>query len=506
MAEIKDSRFVMELNEISKTFGGVHALESITFNLQRGKIIALVGENGAGKSTLINIISGLYYSDTGYMTLESNRVLWDNPKQALDHGIAVVHQELTLFPNLTVAENVFAGKQSVILKFGRLDKKQMYDRTKEILNRLNVEIDPNDLVETLSLSNQQMVEIAKALMWAPKILILDEATSALDNSQVEALFSVVRELSAQDVTVLIVSHRMYELLEIADMALVLKDGKLVKSFDSLENVTQKMLVETMLGREINAIDQKKNTEHNSETMLSVHHVSNNVLKDVSLHAEPGKIIGFGGLRGHGQEEILRVLFGLSSKTSGEILFDGKPYVPHDPMKAIKAGFAYVPPDRKTEGLILDLSVEFNLTSVILGRQRKLSNAFGFIRQRNERQIIHEIRDKLQIMQKEWRQQIKFLSGGNQQKVAIGKWLKSNYRILLMDEPTRGIDVATKREIYHFLRELSGSGISILFVSTDSTELLEISDRIYVFYEGGVNAVLEGDEMNETCLTHAIMGN
>ena len=498
--------FILHLSGISKRFGGIQALRDTSLDIERGKIIALVGENGAGKSTLINIVSGLYPPDTGTVDFNGERVSWQSPAQALRHGIAVVHQELTLFPNLTVSENVFVGNGRVVLGGGRLDRAHMRHECQRLLAQLGLKAQPEQYASELSLAEQQLVEVAKALAWKPRLLILDEATSALDAHQVDTLFQTVRFLKGQGTTVLFVSHRMAEITRLCDQALVLKDGMIMAQVDDEEmrTISEQKLVEAMVGKSVSAFYPDKSHLPASAPLIQVEGLSNQVLRGVDLTVRPGEIIGLGGLRGHGQEEFLRTLFGMpAGQTTGRILLNGRPYTPQSPRKAVAQGLAYVPPDRKTEGVAQRLGVEINLASVIL--RKSLQKKGGALNLKKTRELISQMRSEMNIGQLQWRQTVSSLSGGNQQKVVLGKWLKSGFQVLLMDEPTRGIDVVTKHEIYDFLRRLTETGVAVVAVSTDALELLGISDRIYVFYEGAVQATLEGGSLNEAALTQAIMG-
>lgn len=492
---------VLSAKDIRKSFGGIDVLKNISIEVKRSHVLALVGENGAGKSTLINIISGLLQPDEGELFYEAQEISWSTPKQALKKGIAVVHQELTLFKNLPIYENVFAGNDEVIHR-GRLDRKAMRQRSAELMPRLGLALNPDELVENLTMAQQQIVEIVKAIAWKPKLLILDEATSALDTRQVDKLFACCRELKAEGTAIIFVSHRMPEIFEIADEALVIKDGTPVGYYDSLGEVTENDLVNCMVGHTVESIFPPKSEEKPREPLLEIQNLSTENIKDVSIHVRQGEIIGLGGLRGHGQEELLRTLFGLEHVKSGEIMLDRKPYIVKNVGHAIQSGFAYVPPERKTEGLVLTLPIEENLSISVLS---KVSGLFGYIHRKKEAAILDEIHGRLQIDQRRWHQMAGHLSGGNQQKIVIGKWLKSDFKVLLMDEPTRGVDVATKHEIYLFLRELAAQGIAVLLVSTDMLELMGISDRIYIFYEGKVHGELTGSDINEEKVTYAIMG-
>lgn len=492
---------VLSAKEIVKSFGGLDVLKHISINIKKGRVLALVGENGAGKSTLINILSGSLQADSGELYYEGKEIAWATPKKALQNGIAVVHQELTLFHNLPVYENVFAGN-SATTRGMRLDRATMRAESGRLLEKLGVQLDLNTLVGELTMAQQQIVEIAKAAAWKPKLLILDEATSALDTVQVQKLFAFCRELLAEGTAIIFVSHRMPEIFEIADEVMVIKDGTTVGFYDQLEAVTENDLVNCMMGYTVETIYPEKNVNEMRPPILTTRGLSTKKIHDVSIEVRPGEIIGLGGLRGHGQEELLRTLFGLESVTGGEITIDGNAYEAKNVQKAIRSGFAYVPPDRKTEGLVMTLPIEENLTISAL---RDLSGFMGRINLRREKAMQNEVRDRLRIDQRQYRQLAGRLSGGNQQKIVIGKWLKSGFKVLLMDEPTRGVDVATKHEIYLFLRELVAQGVAVLLVSTEIMELMGISDRIYIFYEGRVHAELKGADINEEKVTYAIMG-
>lgn len=497
----KKESVILSAKQISKSFGGLSVLKDISLEVQKGHVLSLVGENGAGKSTLINIMSGLLQPDGGELFYENQEITWSTPKQALQRGVAVVHQELTLFQNLPIYENIFAGNSDVI-KRGRLDRAKMRKTSVELLEKLGLQLNPDLLVQELTMAQQQIVEIAKAIAWKPKLLILDEATSALDTVQVQKLFTYCRELLAEGAAIIFVSHRMTEMFGFADQALVIKDGCPVGYYDTLENVTENDMINCMVGYAVDTIFPPKNENESRPPILEIKNLTTKSTENVSIKVRPGEIIGLGGLRGHGQEALLKTIFGLEPAKSGEILLDGVSYTVKNVQHAIASGIAYVPPDRKTDGLVLTLPIEENLTISVL---HKLSGLFGRILEKKETEFQNEIRDRLRIDQRRFRQLSGHLSGGNQQKVVIGKWLKSDFKILLMDEPTRGVDVATKHEIYVFLRELVAQGVSVLLVSTEIMELMGISDRIYVFYEGKVHAELSGPDINEEKVTYAIMG-
>jgi ribose transport system ATP-binding protein len=492
-----EPKVILSAKNVSKRFGLMKALDDVSMQIHEGKVLALVGENGAGKSTLINIISGMIRADEGSILIDNSSIFWTHPAQALKRGIAVVHQELTLFGNLSVAENICIGNKAIKHK-----RKGIKDKALALLSMLEQDIDPNRPVDSLTIAEKQIVEIAKALAWNPKLLILDEATSALDSMQVDNLFKVCRLLVEKGTSIIFVSHRIPEIFKIADEALVIKDGRVVGRYESLSGVSEKELVDCMVGYSVNTIFPDKSTTKGNAPILGTIGLSNEFIKDVTMQIYPGEIIGLGGLKGHGQEMLLRTLFGIEKVTSGEIELEGKSYHVKNVEHAIKSGFAYIPPDRKSEGIVLDLPIENNLSVVIL---RQLSNAIGHIHKKKEEETLQNIRSMLRINQKTWKQLAGYLSGGNQQKVVLGKWLKSNFKVLLMDEPTRGVDIATKHEIYIFLRELAAQGACIIFASTDSIELLGISDRVYIFYEGKVHAELDKNDLTEDKVTFAIMG-
>jgi ABC-type sugar transport system ATPase subunit len=497
------ARPALNVSHISKRFGGVVALREASFSVQQGRVLTLIGENGAGKSTLINIISGAFPPDTGSVEFDGGPLSLGNTRQALRRGIVTVHQELTLFSHQTVWENIFAGHELVSRLSRQLDRQKMIKESSKLFDMLNAHIDPMVLVEQLSLADQQMVEIAKALSWSPRLLILDEATSALDDQQVQSLFRVVRNLKTQGATIIFVSHRMQEVFTISDQAIVLKDGELVATFETLEGVTEAQLIEKMVGRSLSAIFPPKAATLDGPTVLQVQDLHGALLNGVSLDVHAGEIVGLGGLQGHGQAELLQILFGAGPYRSGKAFVRERQLTLNKPIGAIEAGVAYVPPDRKTEGLFLEHPVEFNLTITLL--HRMLSSALGMIRQKKEESVIQGLRQRLRIAQRQWQQPVESLSGGNQQKVVLGKWLDMAFDLLLLDEPTRGIDVGTKGEIYRLLRNLAQQGKAVFIASTDSLELLGLCDRVYVLYEGKIQRELHGESLTEYELTHATMG-
>jgi rhamnose transport system ATP-binding protein len=493
---------LLVVNCVSKHFGGVAALSEVSLSLDKGQVLAVVGENGAGKSTLLNVMSGSVVPDRGTVRLSGAQVPLGRPRESLRRGIALVHQELTLFPNLTVAENVFIGHE-VVGSNRRLARRALNESTVRLLTGLDETIDPATEVGELPLAQQQLVEIAKALSWEPKVLILDEATSALDGHEVERLFGRVRGLVLNGMAVIFVSHRLPEVLAICHRAVVLRDGQVVKVFEDLKGVGELDLVEAILGRSLTEMFPHKSRHRSCSPVLEVTGLRGGNVHGVDITVHGGEIVGLGGLDGHGQRDLLRLVFGLVRKRAGTVTVDGTQVEPRAPRAALDAGVGYVPQERKTEGLLLPLPVETNLTLSVLAH--RLAGHGGLVRLHAERDLVRGLRQRLRIHQTRWHQAAESLSGGNQQKVVLGKWLARDCRLLLLDEPTRGVDIGARAQVYRLLRELADAGMAILIVSSDAAELLGLCDRVYVFYEGRVLRQLTGRDLNEQNLTAAILG-
>lgn len=493
---------LLDVRGVSKRFGGVRALHQVSLAVPAGRVIALVGENGAGKSTLLNVIAGVLSSDEGSVSLSGGPLPAGRAHAALGRGIATVHQELTLFENLTVAENIGIGHEPVG-RFRRVGRGPLDEQARRLLTELNCFLDPRTQVGELSLADRQLVEIAKALSWEPRVFVLDEATSALGERAVEALFACVRRMTANGIGVVFVSHRMAEIFAIGDTAVVLKDGASVAVFDDLGVVDEQTVIEAMVGRALHDLFPAKSAGREPEAILNVRALAGGTARDVDLDVHTGEIVGLGGLQGHGQQDVLRLLFGARIADAGQISLDGEPYAPSGPRAALAAGVGYMPPDRKTEGLLLSHPVETDLMLTVLGSA--LRGLVGTVSTRRERSLVSDLRRRLQIRQRLWHQPTASLSGGNQQKVMLGKWLARDCRVLLLDEPTRGVDVGTKTEVYRLVRGLADEGRAVLVASTDSLELLGLCDRIYVLYEGRVQRELVGAELTEHALTMATMG-
>ena len=483
---------------LTKSFAGNTVLRAVDFEVRPGEIHALVGENGAGKSTLINLITGVHQPDAGTISLAGTVVDRFGPRQAESLGVATVHQELSLCPHLTVAENVFLARPPT--RFGRIDAGQMERRTASRFRDLGVEIDPTALAGELPLAEQQLVEFAKATVRPLRVLILDEATSALDSGQVGLLFAALRRLRDDGAAIIFVSHRLDEVFAISDRITVLRNGEYVATVPGASTTTDQ-LVQLMVGRGVEDIFPPKPPTADvlaQPVVLSVQDLaSGKRFENVSFDLHRGEILGLGGLQGQGQHELLEALFGLH-RVEGGLGLGGHPERIRNPRDAMRHGLAYVPEDRKTEGLLVPLSVRENLALPNLGRLSR----WGILRRRGETDLVGDLVRRLQVRLRSPRQSLLRLSGGNQQKVAIAKWLPLQPSVFLLAEPTRGIDVGTKQEIYRLMRELTAAGASVLLISSDTIELLGLCDRVLAMYERRPVAMLAGDEVTEQNVVHA----
>ncbi len=483
---------------VSKRYGGVRALQNADLVIEAGRIHAVLGENGAGKSTLIKIMAGVVVPDEGRMLLDGQPVSFASPAAANAKGIACIFQELSLIPDLCVADNISISNPP--RRFGLIDRPAQRRVAEEALARAGADnIHPLALVKDLSLSRRQMVEIAKALARKPRILILDEATSALTAADVTKIYGVLKRLRAEGLALVYISHRMHEIAELADQCTVFCNGRSVASYRA-GTKTDNEVVELMIGREYSAIfpPRKSTAEHDERPLLEVRHLSwGDRLSDISLQLRAGEVIGLGGLDGQGQRELLLALFGVLNGTTGEVLVDGKPISIGGPdvAKREEIGMALIPEDRKTEGLMLPMSVGDNLSFAALSRLSR----WGIIDRRAERDAVQRIMRLLAVRADGADVPAGSLSGGNQQKLVIGKWLMMAPRILLLNDPTRGIDVGTKQEMYQLLRRLADEGAAILFYSTDYDELVGCCDRVLVMYDGAIRRELAGSDITERAL-------
>lgn len=496
-----DRNALFRMQGISKRYGGVHALEDAQLEVHAGRVHAILGENGAGKSTLIKVMSGVVAPDSGTMFLDDREVIFPDPASANRAGIVCIFQELSLIPDLSVADNIIASDPPT--RFGMIDRKAQRRLAEEALEKAGGgDIHPRARVGDLPLSRQQIVEIAKALARKPRLLILDEATSALTASDVTKVMAVLKRLRDEGMALLYISHRMHEIAELADECTVFRNGRNVASYKA-GTKTDNEVVEMMIGREYRQVfPEKTPMVHSSEPpALEVRSLNwTNTLKNISLSVRPGEVVGLGGLDGQGQRDLLLALFGVLRGVSGEVLISGKPVEVKGPRHAMSpdVGMALIPEDRKTEGLMLPMSVSQNLTFASLDRLSHL----GIIDRAAEREKVAEMIRLLAIRTASTDIPVSALSGGNQQKVVIAKWLMITPKIILLNDPTRGIDVGTKQEIYQLMRTLSAQGAAILLYSTDYDELIGCCDKVLVLYDGEVVTTLKGDEITE----HALVGS
>jgi ribose transport system ATP-binding protein len=506
---LKTDTPLIEVRDISKEFSGNYALSGVSLKIFPGKVNAIVGENGAGKSTLMKIISGVYTGYEGSVFYDGKEVIFSGTAQAQDAGIAIIHQELNLVRNMTISENIFLGREP-LTSYGLVDYRQMNKKTNEITSRLHLNLSPETPVYQLRTGQQQLVEIARALLLESKVLIMDEPTSSLSDNEIELLFDIIRDLKGRGVAIVYISHKIDELLRIADNFTALRDGRVTGSMDIGVNVVSDDIIRMMVGRDI-ITRERKQTYRKGEELLKVSNLvfrnpevqSALLVNNVSFSLCKGEILGVSGLMGAGRTEMLEALFGLHNEyVTGEISIEGKPVYIRSVSDAIKAGMALVPEDRQLQGLIMDMDVTENTTLASL--EKVIS--FGLIDRQKETVLCKKFRDKLNIRLSSFDQAVETLSGGNQQKVVISKWLASDPKILLLDEPTRGVDIGAKQEIYNIIEELAANGMGIILVSSELPEILSMSDRILVFSASRLTATLTREEATEEIIMKAATVN
>jgi ABC-type sugar transport system ATPase subunit len=468
---------LLRMEGIGKTFPGVRALSDVTFEVLPGEVHALMGENGAGKSTLMKILAGAYRADEGRILLDGSEVSIDSPLKATQLGIGIIYQEFNLVPHLSVAENIYLGREPRS-KFGMVDDRTMRDQAQQLMNSLGARVDVKTTVANLPVALQQMVEIAKAASRNSRILVMDEPSATLTEHELENLYALIRQLKEQHVAIVYISHRMDEVFSICDRITVLRDGKTVATTPK-DQITPGELIRQMVGRDLKE-NYPKVAAPVGQTVLEVRSLSRaGVLKDVSFEVRRGEVVALAGLVGSGRTEIARCIFGADRFDSGEIWVDGKSLKNHHPHQAIKAGVGLVTEDRKAHGLVLEMNVRENSTLAALGAFSHM----GFVAAGHEEQAAQEYATRLGVRTPSLSQQVKNLSGGNQQKVVLSKWLLTHSKLLIMDEPTRGIDVGAKVEIYRLMNELAAQGLGILMISSELPEILGMADRILVMREG-----------------------
>lgn len=476
--------YIVEFEHLTKSFPGVMALDDVSFNLKSGEVLALLGENGAGKSTLVKILSGVYTRDAGSLKVFGREMEDLTPKSAQELGIAIIHQELNMCAHLTVAENIFLAREE--LHMGVLNNRKMNAEAKAILDELHIDISPDVIVGNLSVSKQQMVEIAKALSTKAKILIMDEPTSALTSKEIDDLFILIRQLKNQGCGIIYISHRLEELEHIVDRVTILRDGKYVTSM-KFADTSLPEIISNMVGREIKEKFPRTPSKRGRKILEVRNLNAGKLVRDISFDLYEGEIIGFSGLMGAGRTELTRAIFGANPKESGEILLDGKHLRIKNPEDAIRYGIVCAPEDRKKEGVCVKLSIRENIG---LANLDSLCNVFGVVNRRKEIKMTLKVINDLKIKMPTMEVHVGSLSGGNQQKVVVGKWMARESRVVIFDEPTRGIDVAAKVEIYNIMNELKSKGIGVIFVSSELPEILGISDRILVMCDGKITGQLD----------------
>jgi ribose transport system ATP-binding protein len=493
---------LLELRKITKVFPGVVALDQVDFDMDYGEVHALVGENGAGKSTLIKVLGGLYRPDGGKIVLEGKNVFFTSTSQAQLSSISVIYQEFNLIPDLSVAENIFIGREP---KLGKtvINWKKINSDAKKILNKLDITIDPKRYISDLSVAERQMIEIAKALSVEAKLIVMDEPTATLTEKEVIKLFEIIQELKNQGVSIIYISHRLEEAFELSERITVLRDGKKIGTI-ATSQTSEEEIVSMMVGKVVKEYFASKDKTANEEVVLEVkdYHVADHVFGiDFQLHK--GEILGFAGVLGAGIHHLFRSLYGAVPKKSGKVFFEGKEVDIKNSREAIKLGFGYVTEDRKDEGLLYDMSVIQNLTIIIIKGLTFLKKIF--VRARREKEVFLKMSRELNIKYADFNQMIIYLSGGNQQKVLIGRTLVSDCKVLILLEPTRGIDVGAKAEIHKIMVELAKKGISILLTSSELPELVNLTDRCIVLYKGKAVAEFDRETMDEEKLVAAQIG-
>lgn len=488
---------ILKLDNICKSFPGVRALYNAGLSVYPGRVMALMGENGAGKSTLMKILTGIYSKDSGSIHYQGQEVTFKNPKMSQLAGISIIHQELNIIPNLTIAENIFLGREFTN-KFGGIDWKKMTTESEKLLKRLKIKHSPTTPVEQLSLGELQMIEIAKALSFDAKVIIMDEPTDALTDTETDALFNVIRELKQQNCGIVFISHRMQDIFTICDDVTVLRDGELIAE-RSLKDINEEQLIELMVGRKLS--EQYPHIESPiGDTVLEVKNISGCGVHNASFKLHRGEILGISGLMGAGRTELMKLIYGALPKTAGEVFLKQKQLSIHSPQDGLNNGIVYISEDRKGDGLVLGMSIKENMTLTAL---KQLTKHYS-INHKAEKMTVNDFILLFNIKTPSMNQTIGLLSGGNQQKVAIAKGLMTRPDVLILDEPTRGIDVGAKKEIYQLINKFKEEGMSIIIVSSDMPEIIGMSDRVLVMNNGEIRAeYLRNEVTQEKLLTAAI---
>ncbi len=490
---------ILKMENITKVFPGVRALDNVRLELRRGEVHAVIGENGAGKSTLMKILLGMYKADSGTIIYKGREVSFDSTQEALAAGISMIHQEISLVPTMDVAENIWLGREKLFRKMGILDVKARYRATEELLQRLKIPLNPRAVVRNLSIAHMQLIEIARAVSYDADIIIMDEPTSALTDAEVALLYDIIRDLSAAGVTIIFISHKLEELFEVCDRVTVYRDGHYIGVLDC-DKITKPELINMIVGREMNEMFPKLDAAI-GDVVLRVENLTTfGVLDNVSFEVHAGEILGFSGLMGAGRTEIMRAIFGIDRYDSGRIILNGEELHIRQPEDAVRHGIAMITEDRLRQGSIYALSVMANSTIAFFYR---MCNRFGFYKKSEEVRTFESMRNSLAIKCSSRRQLISQLSGGNQQKVIIARWLLTEPKVLILDEPTRGIDVGSKAEIHRLISRLAQEGLAIILISSEMPEVMGMSDRILVVRHGRiVHEEKRETATQETLIAHA----
>ena len=491
---------LLEMNQIVKSFQGVQVLKGVSLQLHAGEVLALMGENGAGKSTLMNVLMGQFLPDSGDIILNGKKVVMNNPSTALRNGIAMIYQELNPILDMSIAENIFLNREDRVGKTVFVKEKKVNERTEELLKRFGIDRKPTDLMRKLSVAECQMIEIIKAVSYHSRIIIMDEPTSSLSSDETEKLFTTIKELSSQGVAIIYITHRMEEIFALADRAIVLRDGEFVTD-RLIAEATRENLIKDMVGRELRDMYPKVTCPIGEVVMEVKDFCKEGVFKNVSFRVHAGEILGISGLVGAKRTETVRAIFGLDSYTSGTIYLNGKELRIKNPHQAIENGIAMVSEDRKVYGLVLCRSIRENIS---LAHLKNFKKKF-FIDKKRESLECTEIADRLKLKRMSMEQLVGKLSGGNQQKVVIAKWLTYQPKVLILDEPTRGIDVGAKAEIYSMMCELAAQGMAIIMISSELPEILGMSDRVVIMSNGTITGEVSREEATQECLLLYALG-
>ena len=493
------SALLLQVNGLTKSFPGVLALREVSLSLKKGEVLSLIGENGAGKSTLMKILAGVQPADSGEYLIDDESVNFQNVRDAMNRGIALIHQELNLASNLDLASNIFLGREPN--QKGIIRESELREEASKYLKRVGLDLPTDTITGTLPIGKQQLVEIAKALSCDARVLIMDEPTSSLSQKETETLFDVVKGLRDQGISVIYISHRLGEVIELSDRVTVFRDGENAGDLEK-EEINHENMVRLMVGRELSEFYDREIHQPGNVVLRAKKIISPSYPEiPVSLEVRAGEIVGIAGLVGAGRTELLQTIFGVTPALAGDLELDGESFRPFCTADAISAGIALAPEDRKQHGLVLPMTVRENASLPSLDRDQNK----GFLNQDKEIEIADRAVEQMSIKTPSIEQIARFLSGGNQQKIVLGKWLAINPKLLMLDEPTRGIDIGAKREIYKLMEKLAGEGMAILFVSSEMEEVLGMADRAYVMHEGRISGELTKEELSEESIMHLATG-